>query len=79
MDINNFDYKSYQIKHANASTLAEKQALNQELKEIYASLNEEDKLIFNKGLTAFLAIETNRLGSDYEAIKKQADGQVHDN
>lgn len=79
MDINNFDYKSYQIKHANASTLAEKQALNLELKQIYAALSEDDKLIFNKGLTAFLATETNRLGSDYEAIKYQTDGQVHDN
>lgn len=79
MDIANFDFKSYQIKHANASSEAEKKALNQELKDIYALLSAEDKFIFNKGLTAFLAIEQDRLASDYNAIKKQAGGEVQDN
>ena len=33
----NFDYKQYQMRAANASSLEEKGAINQELKNLYAS------------------------------------------
>jgi hypothetical protein len=45
--------------------------INQELKDFYNSLTEEEKRLFNLELQKFLATEMGRLGSDYQAIKNQ--------
>jgi hypothetical protein len=66
-----FDYKSYQMRAANASSLAEKAAINQELKDLYASLSPADKKKFDDGLDAFLKAESSRLKADYEAARGQ--------
>ena len=71
MDFINFDYKSYQIRHANASNNEEKAAINLELKELYNSLTIEDKIVFDNGLDAFLIKEKNNLYSQYQAITKE--------
>ena len=65
------DFKAYHLRGIHASTAEEKQAINQELKDLYDSLTVEDKRIFNLELQKFLATEMGRLGSDYEAIKNQ--------
>ncbi|NDU97963.1 hypothetical protein GK108_23970 [Spirosoma terrae] len=59
----------------NAADDAERAAINQELKELYASLSEEEKNEFNRQLQTFLAREMGRLKSDYESIK----GSTSDN
>ncbi len=66
-----FDFKSYHLRGIHAASAAEKQQINQELKDLYDSLTDEDKRIFNLELQKFLATEMGRLGSDYEAIKNQ--------
>jgi hypothetical protein len=66
-----FDYKSYQMRHANASTLEEKMAINQELKDLYNTFSEEEKKAFDKGLEDFLRKEKNNLESHYQAIMNQ--------
>ena len=52
-----FDYKKYQMRHANASTNEEKLAINQELKDLYATFTKEEKIAFDKGLDEFLKKE----------------------
>lgn len=64
-----FDFKRYHIRSINASSEEERKAINQELKDLYGSLSEEDKGVFNKQLQSFLAHEMGRLKSDYESIK----------
>ncbi|WP_247237898.1 hypothetical protein [Telluribacter sp. SYSU D00476] len=53
----------------NAHSEEERAAINQELKDLYASLSEDDKADFNRQLQSFLAREVGRLKSDYESIK----------
>lgn len=65
-----FDFKSYHVRAINAADDAEKKAINQELKDYYASLDEEEKKVFNIELQRYLLHEVGRLGSDYEAIKR---------
>jgi len=67
----NFDFKSYHLRGIHAETLAEKQVINQELKDFYNSLTEEEKRLFNLELQKFLDTEMGSLGSDYQAIKNQ--------
>jgi hypothetical protein len=69
-----WDFRSYHVRAINASTETEKAAINKELKDIYDSLNEEDKVLFNNGLQAFLTKQYNTLADDYENIK--ASGHV---
>jgi hypothetical protein len=68
-----WDYKSYQMRAANAKTLAEKAVINQELKDLYASLSDEDKKKFDEGLDVFLKTEAQRLREHYHAIRPQLD------
>lgn len=63
-----FDFKRYHMRSSNAASGEERAAINQELKDLYASLSEEDKEDFNVQLQKFLATEVGRLKSDYEAI-----------
>jgi hypothetical protein len=66
-----FDFKSYHLRGIHAETEEEKRQINQELKNLYDSLTPEEKQRFNLELQIFLTTEVGRLGSDYEAIKKQ--------
>ena len=70
-----YDFKKYHYRSINASTDAERAAINQELKDLYASLPEEEKEEFNRQLQAFLAKEVGRLKSNYESVK----GSLGDN
>jgi len=63
-----FDFKRFHIRSINAASGDERAAINQELKDLYASLSEADKEAFNAQLQKFLATEVGRLKSDYEAI-----------
>ena len=64
-----FDFKKYHIRSINAVSNEERAAINQELKNFYASLNVEEQKEFNEALQTFLAREMGRLKTDYEAIK----------
>lgn len=66
-----FDFKSYHLRAINAGSETEKLAINQELKDFYASLSKDDQRLFNIELQKYLMHEVGRLGSDYEAIKDQ--------
>lgn len=60
-----FNLKSYHIRAMNASSEAEKAAINQELKDLYDSLPEEDKKDFNEQLQTFLIQEMAMINSFY--------------
>ncbi len=55
----------------NASTEEEKQAINQELKDLYETLSEEDKKDFNEQLQSFLIKEMAAIKSVYDATKTE--------
>lgn len=55
----------------NAETEAEKLAINQELKDLYDSLSEEDKKDFNDQLQTFLVKEMAAIKSVYDATKTE--------
>lgn len=63
-----FDFKKYHVKAMNASTEEEKTKINQELKDIYASLSEDDKVRFNQELQQFLVKEYSAINSMYNGI-----------
>ncbi|REA59349.1 hypothetical protein DSL64_18120 [Dyadobacter luteus] len=52
----------------NAGSELERAEINQELKDLYSSLSEEDKEAFNIQLQKFLATEVGRIKSDYESV-----------
>jgi short-subunit dehydrogenase involved in D-alanine esterification of teichoic acids len=52
-----FDFKKFHLRAMNAATEQEKQEINQELKDLYANLNDEDKKVFNEELQSFLIKE----------------------
>lgn len=64
-----FNFKQFHIRSMNASSAEERATINQELKDLYASLSSEDQKEFNAQLQTFLVKEMGRLRSDYEAIK----------
>ncbi len=53
----------------NASTEAEKLAINQELKDLYESLSADDKKDFNEQIQTFLVKEMAAIKSVYDATK----------
>ncbi|MVM29597.1 hypothetical protein GO755_06100 [Spirosoma sp. HMF4905] len=53
----------------NAADDAERAAINEELKALYASLPDDEKEEFNRQLQTFLAKEMGRLKSNYESVK----------
>ena len=69
--MNTFDFKSYHHRSIHAATAEDRAAINQELKDQYASLSADDQKAFNAQLQTFLAREMGRLRTDYEAIKAQ--------
>ena len=70
-----YDFRSYHYRSINAANDAERAAINQELKDLYAALPDEEKEAFNQQLQTFLAKEMGRLKSDYESVK----GSLGDN
>jgi hypothetical protein len=64
-----FDFKKYHYRGMNAATAQEKAAINQELKDLYASLTEEDKAIFNQELQHFMIHEYANLTNSFESVK----------
>jgi len=64
-----YNFKKYHYRSINAADNAERAAINQELKDLYASLSDEEKDEFNRQLQAFLAKEMGRIKSDYESVK----------
>ena len=67
----NFNLKSFHVRGMNASTEAEKAAINQELKELYDSLSDEDKKDFNEQLQTFLVKEMAAIKSVYDATQSE--------
>lgn len=67
----NYNLKSYHVRAMNAETEAEKLAINQELKDLYNSLSEEDKKDFNEQLQTFLVKEMAAIKSVYDATKTE--------
>ncbi len=67
-------FKAYHQRSIHAATTEERAAINQELKDLYASLSEDDKKAFNEQLQTFLVREMGRLKTDYEVIKGPYDG-----
>lgn len=65
----NFNLKAYHVRGMNAETEAEKLVINQELKELYDRLSEEDKKDFNEQLQTFLVKEMAAIKSVYDATK----------
>ncbi|GGC04212.1 hypothetical protein [Dyadobacter sediminis] len=65
----NFDFKRFHIRSMNAGSDQERAAINQELKDLYASLSGDDKKIFNEQLQTFLTKEVSRIKSDYESVQ----------
>ncbi len=63
-----FDFKRYHIRSMNAGTDQERAAINQELKDLYASLPEAEKVDFNKQLQTFLTTQVAKIKSDYESV-----------
>lgn len=64
-----YDFKKYHYRSINAATDAERVAINQELKDLYASLPDTEKDEFNRQLQVFLTTEVSRLKSNYESVK----------
>ena len=64
-----YDFKKFHVRSINARTAEERAAINQELKDLYASLSTEEQEQFNLQLQKFLATEVGRLKSDYESIQ----------
>lgn len=63
-----FDFKRYHIRSMNAGSDEERALINQELKDLYASLSVEEQGEFNKQLQTFLTTQVARIKSDYESV-----------
>jgi hypothetical protein len=63
-----YDFKRFHIRSINAASDVERAQINQELKDLYASLKDEDKKVFNEELQKFLTTEVGRIKSDYESV-----------
>lgn len=63
------DFRKYHVRSINAANEAEKAAINQELKDLYESLSEAEKVEFNEQLQAFLMNQYKTLSADYQAVK----------
>ncbi|MCD8539547.1 MAG: hypothetical protein LRY55_07090 [Leadbetterella sp.] len=63
-----FDFKKYHVRAMNATSETEKAQINRELKELYETLDDESKKIFNEELQAFLLKEYAAINSMYTGI-----------
>ncbi|WP_353722437.1 hypothetical protein [Dyadobacter sp. 676] len=64
-----YDFKRFHIRSMNAATNQERAEINQELKDLYASLPADEKKAFNEELQHFLTREVARIKSDYESVR----------
>lgn len=64
-----FNFKKYHVKAMNASSEEEKAAINQELKDYYNNLPDEEKAPFNEALQSFLIKEMAGIKSVYDGVK----------
>ena len=64
-----YNFKSYHVRAMNAQNEEEKAAINQELKDWYDSLPEEEKPTFNEELQSFLIKEMANIKSVYDGVK----------
>lgn len=64
-----YDFKRFHIRSMNAGSDQERAEINQELKDLYASLPDDEKKIFNEELQYFLTHEVARIKSDYESVR----------
>ncbi len=62
------DFKKYHIRAMNASNEEEKAQINQELKDLYETLDEDSKKSFNQELQSFLVKEYAAINSMYTGI-----------
>ncbi len=65
-----FDFKRYHVRAMNATNELEKTSINQELKDFYESLPEDQKTIFNEELQSFLIKEMAAIKSVYDGVKE---------
>lgn len=63
-----FDFKRYHIRSINAGSDEERALINQELKDLYASLSDAEQATFNQQLKTFLTTQVARIKSDYESV-----------
>lgn len=63
-----FDFKKYHVRAMNAASEAEKAQINQELKDLYATLDDVSKKKFNEELQEFLLKEYAAINSMYTGI-----------
>jgi len=63
-----FNFKRFHIRSMNTGSDEERGLINQELKDLYNGLSEEDKKDFNEQLQNFLTNQVARIKSDYESI-----------
>jgi hypothetical protein len=68
-----FDFKKYHVRAMNATSEAEKLAINKELKDYYNDLEESDKAIFNEELQSFLIKEMACIKSVYDGATGQTE------
>ena len=68
-----WDFRSFHVRAINAASEEERAAINQELKDLYETLDESNKKLFNEGLQAFLLKQYANLADDYENIKNNQD------
>lgn len=66
--MSSFDFKKYHFRAMNASSETEKAKINQELKDLYDSLPEEEQKSFNQELQQFLLKEYAAINSLYTGI-----------
>ena len=66
----NFDLRKYQVRAINARDEAEKATINEELKDLYDTLSDDDKKVFNEELQKFLVSQYKAIGDEYESLKK---------
>lgn len=66
-----FQFRQYHYRAMNAKSEEEKQAINQELKDLYDSLGEDEKRLFNEELQSFLVTEYSKLKSMSEGLKDE--------
>ncbi|MBO0930715.1 hypothetical protein [Fibrella aquatilis] len=64
-----YDFKTYHTRSINAATPAERAAINQELKDLYAALPPDEQASFNQQLQTFLAQTVGRIKSDFESVR----------
>ncbi len=66
--MSSFDFKKYHVRAMNAATEEEKNEINQELKDLYVSLTDDQKEKFNAELSTFLVSEYASINSLYQGV-----------